>query len=62
MYVRSNPFKDQLVFGLRKYDGSVGNLFAERIIGLLPDIIPTASIEVVRRHRRILCHSEFIID
>ena len=37
-----------LMFGERKADGSVGNLFAEGAIDRLPDTIPTASIEVVR--------------
>jgi len=36
------------MFGERKEDGSVGNLFAEGVIGRLPDVIPTATIEVVR--------------
>ena len=36
------------MFGKRKADGSVGDLFAEKIIDRLPEIIPTASIEVAR--------------
>ena len=38
-----------LIFGERNADGSVGDLFAEKVIDKLPDVIPTASIEVVRR-------------
>ena len=38
-----------LMFGERNSDGSVGDLFAEEIFDRLPDIIPTASIEVVRK-------------
>ena len=38
-----------LMFGERKGDGSVGDLFAEGVIDRLPEIIPTASIDVVRR-------------
>ena len=38
-----------LMFGQRSADGSVGDLFAEGVIDRLPDIIPAASIEVVRR-------------
>ena len=38
-----------LMCGERKEDGSVENLFAERIIDMLPDVIPRACIEVVRR-------------
>ena len=38
-----------LMFGERKKDGSVGNLFYEGVFDRLPEIIPTASIEVVRR-------------
>ena len=37
-----------LMFGERKADGSVGDLFDEGIIDRLPEVIPTASIEVVR--------------
>ena len=37
-----------LMLGERKQDGSVGDLFAEGVIDRLPDIILTASIEVVR--------------
>ena len=38
-----------LLFGGRNCDGSVGNLFAEGVLDRLPDIIPTASIEVAKR-------------
>ena len=38
-----------LIFGERNADGSVGNLFEEKVIDRLPDTIPTASIEVARR-------------
>ena len=38
-----------LIFGERKEDGSVGNLLDEGVIDRLPEIIPTASIEIVRR-------------
>jgi len=37
-----------VVFGNRNEDGSAGNIFAERVIDQLPDIIPTKSIEVVK--------------
>ena len=35
------------MFGERK-DGTIGDLFAEVIIDRLPEIMPTASIEIVR--------------
>ena len=38
----------QLMFGERIADGSVGDLFAEGVIDSLPEIIPTASIEVAQ--------------
>ena len=38
-----------LLFGERKEDGSVGVLFYEGIFDRLPDIIPTASIEAVKK-------------
>ena len=38
-----------LLFGLRKPDGSLGDLFDEGTIESLPDVIPTVSIEVVRK-------------
>ena len=38
-----------LMFGERKVDGSVGDLFTEEIIDRLPEIIPIASIAVARR-------------
>ena len=38
-----------LMFGYRKEDGSAGNLFADGVINRLPEIIPTASIEVIKR-------------
>ena len=38
-----------LIFGVRKDDGIVGDIFAEEVIDSLPDIVPTASIEVVCR-------------
>ena len=38
-----------MMFGERKGDGSVGDLFAEGVIDRLPETIPTASIKVVRR-------------
>ena len=38
-----------LMFGERNADGSVGDLFYEGALDRLPEIIPTASIEVVRR-------------
>ena len=37
------------MFGRRNADGSLRDLFAEEIIDRLPDIIPTACIEIVRR-------------
>ena len=37
-----------LLFGTRTADGSVGDLFAEGIIDKLPDIVPTASIEIAK--------------
>ena len=37
-----------LMFGERNDDGSVRDLFAERVIDSLPEIIPTASIEVAQ--------------
>ena len=38
-----------LMFGERKDDGSVGDLFAEGVIDRLPDIVPIASRKIVRR-------------
>ena len=38
-----------LMFGERKEDGSVGNLFDEGVIARLPDVIPVASTKVTRR-------------
>ena len=37
------------IFGKRKDNGSVRNLFAEGVIDILSHTVPTASIEVVRR-------------
>jgi len=37
------------VFGERKEDGTVGNLFAEGVIDRLPEIEPTESIKAVRK-------------
>jgi len=37
-----------LVFGERKEDGSVGNLHVEGVIDRLPEVVPTASIAVVK--------------
>ena len=37
-----------LMFGERKEDGTIGDLFAEGIIDRLPETIPTACIEVVK--------------
>ena len=38
-----------LMFGRRNANGSLGDLFTEKIIERLPEIIPTASIEVAQR-------------
>jgi len=37
-----------LMFGERNEDGSVGDLFAEGVLDNLPEIVPSASIDVVR--------------
>ena len=37
-----------ITLGGREEDGSVGNLFAEGVIGILPNTIPAASIKVVK--------------
>ena len=38
-----------LMFGERNFDGSLGDLFSEGVIDRLPDVVPTASIEVAQR-------------